>query len=249
MVGLARLVGLVLRRPGDRCELPAARACLDALHRPCSWADGGSRNRAIGDPALGRSSLVSRRRMRAAPTTRCGRCCSGTYRRREPDALGSLRLPPSDDVLWFVAGHGCHRDRLARRSLGSALLPARHMRCPGWRGSAIQRHSRARSRHSVLRAACHERRLLRPGSALGPNRWSRCIGSMRVVASALRGWLEPAGAMGGPAIQRLGIWGHLADSSLSCYRSGRGLGCPNRCGPSPTHGSGGRRRAPRSGPG
>ena len=94
-----------------------------------------------------------------------------------------------------------------------------------------------------------ERRLLRPGSTLGPNRWSRCIGSMRLVASALRGWLEPAGAMGSPAIQRLGIWGHLADSSLSCYRSGRGLGCPNRCGPSPTHGSGGRRRAPRSGPG
>ena len=249
MVGLARLVGLVLRRPGDRCELPATRACLDALHRPCSRADGGSCNRAIGDLALGRAPLVSRCRMCAAPTTRRGRCCTRTHRRREPDALGSLRLPPSVDLLWFLAGHGCHCDRLARRSLGGALLPARHMRCPGWRGSAIQRHSRTRRCHSVRRAACHERRLLRPGSALVPNSWSRCIGSMRMVAGALRGWLEPAGAMGSPAIQRLGIWRHLADSSLGRGSSGRGLGCPNRCGPSPTHGSGGRRRAPRSGPG
>ena len=52
-MGLAGLVGLVLRRPGHRGQLPAAGPCLDAIHPSGSRTDGGSGVGAAGVAAVG----------------------------------------------------------------------------------------------------------------------------------------------------------------------------------------------------
>ena len=177
MVGLAGLVGLVLRRSGDRRQLPAAKPRLDALHPPSVRAVVRRNHRtcvvvAVGCLALGAGVGNGSRAQRAAV------------------ASVLVLTAASGDMHWVLSGFH-YRDTFfgswpamlalvwtVHCRLRGALRSSRGRWCARWSGGAAQRLGSTRHRGSQRGSDPQQRGDLAPRSSVGspprvPLRW-RC---------------------------------------------------------------------------
>ena len=211
LVGLARLVGLVLRRSGHRRQLPAARSCPDALHPSGTRTVGSSRCGAAGAAAVGHDPPNPSRGLCPAPTTSRSRRSACARGRVGEDALGPLGVPQCGHLFWFVAGDVGDSPRIVLCRMGRALRGADGVWSRRRRGDPVQRHGRAWCGRGLPRTSCHQRRLIPQRGALGNHRRSSGTCSVCLVVGAVRGGLgSPRCALAGSVLQRMGDGRRLA---------------------------------------
>ena len=224
MVGLARLVGLVLRRTGHRDQLPATEPRLDAIHPSGPRTDGGRGTGTTRAAAVGHSAASPGRGLPASAATHSGGGRSCPDRRRRGHALASLWIPRHTDLLRLLASHDGGGHRPVHRSLGSPLSSS----CRGWgRGrcnAAVECHGDSGPRCGMPGAVGHQRRFIPPGHPLGCNCWSSRSSRQRLVVGAFPGLMGSPSALGNTAAPVLGggRFIPISDSGRAGVRSNMG---------------------------
>ena len=204
LVGLAGLVRLVLWGPGNRCELPASRSRVDALHSSCPRTDGGCPHRAGGVAAMGSAETGAFSGVFAASPARGSRRGARARCDCRQHASGSIGIPLRNYVLWLLASDDRINAWVVLRELGRMLQATGHVRAGRRHCTSLQFNCRAWNCDCLHRAPCLEWRDVLGGSTVDREGRSRRAGVGELVARAVCCGLGSVGTLGGVVLGFMG---------------------------------------------